>query len=95
MNPKNQNHSFWPVFLFLVKKLLIIPVVFMISPYLVFLVVKSSHDSLFPAIIKVQRNGELVSKSTIEYRIHPALIEKSKILQIMNKIMKIFSLPTP
>jgi glutamine amidotransferase PdxT len=70
-----------------------IPVIFVLSPWLVYLVFKLNHISEFPAIIKVQKISP-VSKSMFEYRFHPELTAKSKILQICNKILEKYSLIT-
>ena len=93
MNQKSKGHVSWQAFSLFIQIILILPVVFVLSPCLVYLILKLNRVSAFPAFIKVHKAGPIL-KPMVEYRFHPELTAKSKILQIMNKILEKYSLLT-
>jgi len=93
MNIKTKGHISWQAFSHFIQIVLILPLIFVLSPCLVYIILKLNRVSAFPALIKVQKAGP-VTKPMVEYRFHPELTAKSKILQIINKILEKYSLLT-
>lgn len=93
MSQKYQYHILRKAFSIFIRKFLVVTLVFVLSPYLIFLSVKSIRPSLSPAIIKVQKSGSTLSGRMMEYRIHPSWTEKNRFLHIVGNFLRKYNNP--
>ncbi|MBN2764276.1 MAG: hypothetical protein JXR41_14375, partial [Bacteroidales bacterium] len=83
--------AFYALFFILSYVLLVTTVLFVLSPLYIYIAVKLRWKNGPWPVIKV-RKADAVSDTFFEYRFHPLLTRKSKILQMGNKLLKKYSM---